>query len=75
MCAKGCCLTELLFLCSVEAIYPVHDPTALRDAKVKSLIQYAMKVGFNYRVIPLLAHLCNGHICDKNGFLDFHFTG
>ena len=30
--------------CRVEAIYPVHDPTALRDARVKSLIQYAMKV-------------------------------
>ncbi|XP_064405580.1 uncharacterized protein LOC135350651 isoform X3 [Halichondria panicea] len=28
----------------VEAIYPVHDPIALRDARVKSLIQYSMKV-------------------------------
>lgn len=32
------------FLFRVEAIYPVHDPTALRDTRVKSLIQYAMKV-------------------------------
>ena len=31
-------------VCSVEAIYPVHDPVALQDRRVHSLIQYAMKV-------------------------------
>ena len=28
----------------VEAIYPVHDPLALQDSRVHSLVQYAMKV-------------------------------
>ena len=28
----------------MEAIYPVHDPVALQDKRVYSLIQYAMKV-------------------------------
>lgn len=32
------------FVCRVEAIYPVHDPIALQDKRVYSLIQYAMKV-------------------------------
>ena len=38
------CMVWFLFADSVEAIYPVHDPVALQDKRVYSLIQYAMKV-------------------------------
>ena len=41
------CLYDVIcfsFGCRVEAIYPVHDPLALQDSRVHSLVQYAMKV-------------------------------
>ena len=37
----------MLFQFRVEAIYPVHDPVALQDPGVHSLIQYTMKVGLH----------------------------
>ena len=53
----------LYFFCRVEAIYPVHDPLALQDTRVHSLVQYAMKVRLHIVILQCLIKLMYNFLC------------